>query len=140
MKRKPVQWKALDAIKEHPIPPEATPELTVKRCLLAMAAEADRADADGVGAKERADLMRAAYKAQLPAMADRESIRAFIACVAHGIAISALEAQQASKMLYAAQVAMSLNKEEKPNGRPRGAPRRAAAKKTGAAKPKGSPK
>jgi hypothetical protein len=119
MKRKAIEWKALDAMKEHPIPPEATPELTVKRCMMAM------------GAKERAELMRAAYKAQLPAMADRESIRAFIACVAHGIAISALEGQQASKMLYAAQVAMSLNKEEKPNGRPRGAPRRAAAKPKG---------
>jgi hypothetical protein len=46
-----------------------------------------------------------AYREALPPLRGSENIRDFIACVAHGLAIDVFDAREASKMLYAAQVA-----------------------------------
>jgi hypothetical protein len=50
----------------------------------------------------------AAYRRTLPTLSGLGSIRDFIACVAHGMAISAIEGACASRLLYAAQVAKGL--------------------------------
>ena len=46
-----------------------------------------------------------AYREALPPLHGSENIRDFIACVAHGMAIEVFDVREASKMLYAAQVA-----------------------------------
>jgi hypothetical protein len=56
-----------------------------------------------------------AYCRALPPLAGRESIRDFIACVAHGILIEAIPQNRANQLLYAAQVALAaLHYEPKP--------------------------
>lgn len=63
-------------------------------------------------AKARGSVMASyeageAYKAAMPIMDSRESTHAYVACVAHGLAAGFISGQDASKMLYAAQVALS---------------------------------
>lgn len=60
---------------------------------------------DDFDARERASV---AYLQALPPLSGIENIRAFIACVAHGLAIGVIEGSRASRLLYAAQVAKSV--------------------------------
>ena len=53
------------------------------------------------------DAAAAAYQRTLPTLMGMDNIRAFIACVAQGMLIGAIEGQMASRLLYAAQVAKS---------------------------------
>lgn len=48
-----------------------------------------------------------AYCTAMPRLADSESIREFIACVVHGMAIGAIPSQEGTRLLYGAQVAHS---------------------------------
>jgi hypothetical protein len=56
-----------------------------------------------------------AYRIAMPSLAEQEHIRDFIGCVAHGILIGAIEGKSASQLLYAAQVALSMNRREPPS-------------------------
>jgi hypothetical protein len=56
-----------------------------------------------------ADAMRKAgeaYRAALPPLTTRDNCRDFIACVAHGILLGAIDDKSSGKLLYAAQVAL----------------------------------
>ena len=48
-----------------------------------------------------------AFRAAMPPLSGYDNIRDFIACTAHGILIGAIEVADSSKLLYAAQVALS---------------------------------
>ncbi|MGO9318452.1 MAG: hypothetical protein ACLPXT_13380 [Terracidiphilus sp.] len=48
-----------------------------------------------------------AYRNAMPRLFGYENICNFIACVAHGILIGAIERENSTKLLYAAQVALS---------------------------------
>ncbi|HUD57072.1 MAG TPA: hypothetical protein VMR02_17705 [Terracidiphilus sp.] len=52
-----------------------------------------------------------AYREALPPLCGTGNIRDFIACVAHGIALDVFDVREASKLLYAAQVAGSAEAE-----------------------------
>ena len=47
-----------------------------------------------------------AYRNAMPPLSGRENIRDFIACAAHGILIGAIQESKATKLFYAAQVAL----------------------------------
>lgn len=51
---------------------------------------------------------RKAYRAAMPALCGANNIRDFIACVAHGILLEIFERSDATKLLYAAQVASAI--------------------------------
>lgn len=53
-----------------------------------------------------------AYRASMPPLTCAANIRNFVACVAHGILIEAIDSKQATKLLYAAQVALSAQPRE----------------------------
>jgi predicted chitinase len=48
-----------------------------------------------------------AYRRAMPPLTGRENISSFVACVAHGILIGAIDRRDANKLLYAAQVALA---------------------------------
>ena len=48
-----------------------------------------------------------AYRNAMPPLDGHNNIRDFIACVAQGVLLGAIEYRQSSKLLYAAQVALS---------------------------------
>ncbi len=57
---------------------------------------------------ETQQYARQAYRDAMPDLAGYENIRDFIACTAHGMVIGAIEAMDATKFLYAAQVALGV--------------------------------
>jgi hypothetical protein len=48
-----------------------------------------------------------AYRAALPPLTNRENCRDFVACIAHGILLGAVDDKNSGKLLYAAQVALA---------------------------------
>ena len=55
-----------------------------------------------------------AYRNAMPALSGEEDVGDFIACATHGLLIGAIEADRASKLLYAAQIALtSINRAQK---------------------------
>jgi hypothetical protein len=52
-------------------------------------------------------LARSAYRNAMPALSGHQAICDFIACVTHGMLIDAVQDKSATKLLYAAQVALS---------------------------------
>ena len=49
-----------------------------------------------------------AYRNAMPALSEQRNISDFVACTAYGILIGAIEKQQSGRLLYAAQVALSI--------------------------------
>lgn len=47
-----------------------------------------------------------AYRKAMPPLTGQENIRNFVACVAHGMMIDAIEGKDGTRLLYAAQVAL----------------------------------
>ncbi len=50
----------------------------------------------------------AAYRSALPPLTGPESVSDFVACVTHGMSIGAIDPKDATKYLYAAQVAFAV--------------------------------
>ena len=48
-----------------------------------------------------------AFRNAMPALSGQEGIRDFVACAAHGLLINAIDEKRATKLLYAAQVALT---------------------------------
>jgi hypothetical protein len=48
-----------------------------------------------------------AYRRAMPPLTGQENISSFIACVAHGILIDAIDGKDTTRLLYAAQVALA---------------------------------
>jgi hypothetical protein len=48
-----------------------------------------------------------AFRRAMPPLIGQENISSFIACVAHGILIDAIDGKDATRLLYAAQVALA---------------------------------
>lgn len=90
----------------------------IKRCRAAWQRtfDASTAAAAKIGAFCWAEQDAAkAYRNAMPVLSGYESIRDYIACVAHGILIGAIPADQSGQLLYAAQVAISsLSHQPKP--------------------------
>jgi hypothetical protein len=60
------------------------------------------------------DEAEEAYKANLPLMDSVEHVRAYVSAVAQGVVLGVFDGGQASKLLYAAQVALSTLHQSKP--------------------------
>ena len=56
------------------------------------------------------DCAAVAYREAMPPLTGPDNIRDFIACVAQGILVGAINSLQSSKLLYAAQVALSASR------------------------------
>jgi hypothetical protein len=58
---------------------------------------------------------RKAFRAAMPFLTGSENIRDFIACVAHGMLIEAIEGPAGARLLYAAQVAHTTTRTQSPS-------------------------
>ncbi len=85
-----------------------TPESAVERCTKAYYDKAEIEDPHDAGVDPATlDRIRLAYRHAMPyLLPDPASIDAFLACVTHGLVIQVFEPAEASKLLYAAQVAI----------------------------------
>ena len=103
----------------QPDPPPSTPEPAsqsgqapeplsiVARCVKAHNKARSEAYARTENRFTAKDAGASAYRNAMPPLVGAENIRDFIACVAQGLLIGAIENKDASKLLYAAQVAFS---------------------------------
>jgi hypothetical protein len=53
-----------------------------------------------------------AFRSALPPLLGPQNIRDFVACVAHGMAINAIDEARGTKLLYAAQVAFNTSRSQ----------------------------
>ncbi len=107
-----VSMETIDSF-DKPTPASTNP--AVARCTKAwiktFRAQMAKCDFD-LTAGERASE---AFRAAMPPLSSRENCRDFIACVAHGTLLGAIPEQYGSKLLYAAQIALtSLGKVDSP--------------------------
>lgn len=100
----PQTTPASDAADEV-IPNPANP--AVARCRDAWTREYKTQLAKGAPRVAAVFSANGAYRNAMPQLAGYENIRDFIACIAQGMLLGAIEASQSSKLLYAAQVALS---------------------------------
>jgi hypothetical protein len=68
-----------------------------------------------------------AYRNTMPPLRGAENIRDFIACVAQALLFGVIKDKDASKLLYAAQVAFSTEKQPSPKRAPKSAPETASS-------------
>jgi hypothetical protein len=68
----------------------------------------DLAQEKGLNAARSLRFATVAYKLAMPVMDSLPSIRAAIACIAHGITLEVFDGRDGSQLLYAAQVALSV--------------------------------
>ncbi|UWZ84099.1 hypothetical protein [Occallatibacter riparius] len=90
-------------------PDEITVNSAVQRCVNAWREALTRKnckDPIDPGVWER-DYAGKAYRKALPWLSTPDNVDAFIACVAQGLAIGAIDPSHATKLLYAAQVAIT---------------------------------
>ena len=86
----------------------------LKRCRDAWQRSYDAVYAELIETEDEEDSMTEAevaackaYCSALPVFFDQDGIRNFISCVSHGILIGAITEEKASRLLYAAQVAIA---------------------------------
>jgi hypothetical protein len=104
-----------------PVAPVPEPISAVARCSAArnkarsdaFARSQPRYTADQEGAN--------AFRSAMPPLLGADNIREFIACVAHGMLIGIIENKDATKLLYAAQVAFSAQTRTEPKRTPKSA-------------------
>ncbi len=73
------------------------------------------------GGKDDYDARKAAtsaYRAAMPPLSGSDNIRDFIACVAHGLLIETISGNEATRLLYAAQVATGAHKNQPSRKKP----------------------
>ena len=121
------QLSGAEAIKE-PAPDRPTrPALlhpAIARCIRANNEAYRKAREAGFSELSASQAGDKAYRRSMPPLAGREDIRNFIACVAHGMLLLIFDAKEASRLIYAAQVAYSaaLEPVNRLPGRPRKEP------------------
>jgi hypothetical protein len=83
------------------------PNLAVEICLHAYISTKKEQVAKGSKSAQAERIARLAYAANLPKLSNADCVRDFIACVVHGMAVSAIPSSEGTRLLYGAQVAHS---------------------------------
>ena len=107
--------------------PAPKPRSIIERCVIAYneaRSEEYARTEDRFAAKDAGSM---AYRNTMPPLRGAENIRDFIACVAQALLFGVIKDKDASKLLYAAQVAFSTEKQPSPKRAPKSAPEATAS-------------
>ena len=91
-----------EAIGIYPVP-----NMAVERCTSAFVQAAEKATTEGRSTDMSRKAAQLAYAMSIPPLTGADSIGDFIACVTHGMLLGAIPGSDATRLLYAAQVAHS---------------------------------
>jgi hypothetical protein len=119
----PIQTQTPSYTRNENCPAEDNP--AVLFCCQCYVRLRDEALQDGKDLYDAKKAGRRAYKNAMPPLHGRENIRDFIACLTHAMLMDYFDGSDATRLLYAAQVA--LGSIEKPVSRPPGRPRTVSA-------------
>jgi hypothetical protein len=101
--------KALSKPPPAPMPPDtsipAAANPAIAYCLQAYKEALSAALRKGESQYLAGLAAKAAYRGAMPPLSGSRKIRDFVACVAHGMAINAIDGADGARLLYAAQVA-----------------------------------
>jgi hypothetical protein len=95
-----------------PGPDEFVRNSAVQRCVDARRLAIDEANGTRLQRYEIKEMGNRAYRGSLPDLLGFENIQNFIACVAYGMILNVFDPIESSKLLYAAQVALSAFRRE----------------------------
>ena len=98
---------ALGLLKSGSLIGTAPANTAIARCREAWQLRFKAEESNGKGDVLAAHYADASYCDAMPALVDHDSIRDFIACTAHGMLIETIQHQDGTRLLYAAQVALS---------------------------------
>lgn len=87
-------------------------EQAIADCAAAFARELKKCEAKAMPSRECRARAIMAYKINIPAMVDKPSIMAAVAAITHAMYLELVNGQEASRLLYAAQVALSATRTE----------------------------
>jgi hypothetical protein len=105
-------------------PTDQPPATPLDKCLEAYASARKAAQASGERIYGINDAGEAAYRRAMPPLRGRANIREFIVCVTHGMLIKVISYPDATKLLYAAQVAYNAtNSAKKLKNKPKTTPK-----------------
>ena len=99
----PVIDELVQAIEELKVTAQENP--AVRKCSRAFLLLYARARARGDSDAEAESQGRRAYRLSMPPLTGNRNVRNFIACATHGMLIGAIDVKEATRLLYAAQVA-----------------------------------
>jgi hypothetical protein len=91
-------------------PAAASENDAVARCRAAWKQAYDAARALGRDSYDATKFAREAYRTAMPALSSPDNIRDFVACIAHGILLEIIPQDQSTRLLYAAQVAITAHR------------------------------
>jgi len=80
----------------------------VDKCVKAYKTVERQAQKDGLTIKEQRHKAAVAFKVTMPPMDTREHVHQAIACITNGMHLDVITGQEASRLLYAAQVSLTL--------------------------------
>jgi len=103
---------------------EGTPDDAVEHCKAEWTRAYELAKAKGLQTAKGLRMASVAFKLAMPNMDSRGNIRAAIACIAQGIALEVFDGRDGSQLLYAAQVAISLNQDKEERCKTKTEPKR----------------
>jgi len=90
----------------------------IARCCFAYVSKLKSSSENGMDRLSCLGAAERAYSKAMPPLNGNDNIRDFIACVAHGLLIDAIENAKSTKLLYAAQVAHGAQKNLSNSNRP----------------------
>jgi hypothetical protein len=97
---------------------ESPRSFAVQRCLLAWHEAYDANFAKYQDEDDAGDAAAGAFRDHMPDLTGGEdAITDFVACVAQGMLVGAIDPSEGSKLLYAAQVANGLRKNKRPEAK-----------------------
>jgi hypothetical protein len=82
----------------------------VARCCAAMLGACRKERATGATGFMSEKAGEKAYRYAMPPLAGQDNIRDFVACAAHGVLIGAIDTRKGNQLLYAAQVALTIDR------------------------------
>lgn len=80
----------------------------VEKCLKAYKTVEAEGKREGLSLKEQRQKAMTAFKVSIPAMDTTDHVHQAIACITNGMHLGVITGAEASKLLYAAQVSLSL--------------------------------
>ena len=120
MSRRSATIRMIKAVKQVDIQTYVTAAMT--KCDEAFGSEYDKGIEAGDSIEQIFGRAKVRYKLAMPRLEGIENIKAYIACLAQAINFQVYTAHEAGQLLYAAQVALGIEKRnevKKPVGRPR---------------------
>lgn len=89
-------------------------ERAMAQCRAAWTDAHNTAKENGYPASKALRMAQVAYKLAMPSLDQLSGIRAAIACIAQGIQLEVFDGRDGSQLLYAAQVAITVQKKKGP--------------------------